>query len=356
MLMDRLTKERCLKKAGKLDFARVLVEVSAIEDSLNYIEIEYPQIGDSLLEWPPLCTHCKTFGHATGSCKIRPRTEEEIAAKVIKDALKTNVNESGLINKGKAVDDGFTMVGRNNKPIVNQSNVKQNDMRNKNSGSSNKQFVYKQGPNQQVRGGYPKSQVMGAKSKGGNTTIYSKNGQGSKYNADKSTKAVVSKNSGLVQKPTLSTKFNENFKPKVLVRCSSSKANVLGSNDENSPVANSFQAFKDHDMIDKEEAFNDAAKDEYDKTVWPMLKSVVDNVMKSGVYPSMKVRTEWSLSQLDYFYKNCANYGMEPYVEDDDVELENEGMADVMKPEKLDVNGPDVGSDRTTVTNVNNEC
>ncbi|PWA27164.1 hypothetical protein CTI12_AA627900 [Artemisia annua] len=90
MLMDKLTKERCLKKAGKLDFARVLVEVSANEDLPNFIEIEYPQLGDRparvgkleiKYQWkPPLCTHCNTFDHSIVSCKSRPRTEEEIAA------------------------------------------------------------------------------------------------------------------------------------------------------------------------------------------------------------------------------------------------------------------------------------
>lgn len=45
---------------------------------------------DVKYQWkPPLCTHCKSFGHTTVSCKVRPRTEEEIADKVIIDALKT---------------------------------------------------------------------------------------------------------------------------------------------------------------------------------------------------------------------------------------------------------------------------
>nr|GFA38536.1 hypothetical protein [Tanacetum cinerariifolium] len=46
MLMDNLTRERCLKKAGKLDFARVLVEVSASDVLPQTLEIEYPAIGD----------------------------------------------------------------------------------------------------------------------------------------------------------------------------------------------------------------------------------------------------------------------------------------------------------------------
>nr|GFA10168.1 hypothetical protein [Tanacetum cinerariifolium] len=44
MLMDRMMKDRCLKKAGKLDFARVLVEVSANEELPNVLEIAYPPI------------------------------------------------------------------------------------------------------------------------------------------------------------------------------------------------------------------------------------------------------------------------------------------------------------------------
>ncbi|GKF51674.1 RNA-directed DNA polymerase, eukaryota, reverse transcriptase zinc-binding domain protein, partial [Tanacetum coccineum] len=47
LLMDKMTKERCLRKAGKLDFARVLVEVFAMDDLLNVLEIAYPPIGNS---------------------------------------------------------------------------------------------------------------------------------------------------------------------------------------------------------------------------------------------------------------------------------------------------------------------
>nr|GEZ94098.1 hypothetical protein [Tanacetum cinerariifolium] len=98
LLMDNMTKERCLKKAGKLDFARVLVEVSAEYDLPCSLEISYPPIGNRLAkvgvldvkyQWkPPLSTHCRTFGHSTLSCKVRPRTKEEIAVKNIKEALK----------------------------------------------------------------------------------------------------------------------------------------------------------------------------------------------------------------------------------------------------------------------------
>nr|GEZ13531.1 hypothetical protein CTI12_AA080440 [Tanacetum cinerariifolium] len=42
MLMDKMTKERCLKKSGKLNFARVLVKVNAKEKLPHVLEIAYP--------------------------------------------------------------------------------------------------------------------------------------------------------------------------------------------------------------------------------------------------------------------------------------------------------------------------
>ena len=127
MIMDKMTKERCLKKAGKLDFARVLVEVSAEEDLPSVLEISYPPLGNRparvgklevKYQWkPPLCTHCKTFGHSTMVCKSRPRTQEEIAAKTIKDAINVKENEVAKRKPVVVDDDGFTTVGKNNRPM-----------------------------------------------------------------------------------------------------------------------------------------------------------------------------------------------------------------------------------------------
>nr|GEV05021.1 hypothetical protein CTI12_AA325620 [Tanacetum cinerariifolium] len=240
VLMDKLTKERCLKKSGKLDFARVLVEVSASDDLPNFLKIEYPCPGDrparvGKLEvkyhWkPPLCTHCYTFGHATVSCKIRPGSEEEIAKKATKDALK---NGEGLSVKDvgrKINEDCFVTLGGT---LVDKDQI-----------------------------------------------------------------------SRIILKPPLSSKYNENFKPKVLVRGSGSKGKLQGIVDKNIRVTNSF-----HDP-DKKEIFNEGLNEEDDKIVWP-------------------------------------DHGMEPYIDNDDVELENEDMADVMRPEKSNDKGLDEPSERS---------
>ncbi|PWA66587.1 hypothetical protein CTI12_AA325620 [Artemisia annua] len=315
MIMDRLTKERCLKKSSKLDFARVLVEVNADEDLPSSLEIEYPQIGmrparigklDVKYQWkPPLCTHCKSFGHTTVSCKVRPRKEEEIAAKVIFEALKSKDSVPSKSSDGKLENDGLLKLNRS---------------------------------------GYQKSQgvVSKVKTGGGSSNNFQQGNSGMKAGLNNSTSKKNAKpvsssdDTGIVQKPPLSSKYNANFKPRVLVRGSGSDGNRDEIISENIPVNNSYQVFEDHDMVDKDEEFLGVVDEEYDKVVWPKLKLEVVNVLKSGVYPSLAIRSDWSPTQLEFFYKNCSKFGMERFVDDEEVDYENEGMANVMKPEKMD--------------------
>ncbi|GKC44979.1 RNA-directed DNA polymerase, eukaryota, reverse transcriptase zinc-binding domain protein [Tanacetum coccineum] len=89
-----MVRERCLKKAGRLDFARVLVEVSVNEDLPSVLEITYPPF------------------------RVRPRTSEEIAAK---DSFIGNREGDSSKNKSNASnmdEDGFVTMKKNNKPVV----------------------------------------------------------------------------------------------------------------------------------------------------------------------------------------------------------------------------------------------
>ncbi|GKA50944.1 RNA-directed DNA polymerase, eukaryota, reverse transcriptase zinc-binding domain protein [Tanacetum coccineum] len=344
------TKERCLKKAGKLDFTRVLVEVSATDVLPQTLEIEYLSISDRpgivgkldvKYQWkPPQCTHCKIFGHTYLAFKIRPRTDEEIAARVLKDALKVNKCDV------KADNDGFVVVGKKNKIVGVQSNFKKNSnqYRNVNNTSQNRGFqssgrsyagngrfnyggrgLYQQDRN--VGGGGFKNQSNSTQSKGYGGSVGSlQKGNLKSVNEVVPVQKKVDKKFDVVLKPPLNSKYNANFLPKVLVKGSGSSKPV-DVVDENVSVKNSFQVFDDHDIVDKDECFLDSVDEEYRSIVWPKLKSEVEEVMRSGVYPSKPVRSNRSLSQLDYFYNNCPKYGMELYVEDDeDVESENEGM------------------------------
>ncbi|GJR83130.1 RNA-directed DNA polymerase, eukaryota, reverse transcriptase zinc-binding domain protein [Tanacetum coccineum] len=226
MLMDKLTKERCLKKSGKLDFASVLVEVSSDEELPLCIKIEYLVIGDRparigklVVKYqykPPQCLHCKNFRHSTVSCKVRPITDEEVAAKVLKDALKVSKYVPDVDCIVQDDEDGFTNVGKRNKPVSNVQKVN----------GVNGNF-----------GGTQKGNVNGKLGNGNTSEV-----------------------------------------PKVLIRGSGSSKSV-DSLAENVHVSNSFQALDDHEMLFK---------------VW---------------------------------------HGA--YVEDDEVESENEGMADETRPENV---------------------
>ncbi|KAL8265836.1 hypothetical protein R6Q59_003180 [Mikania micrantha] len=94
MLMDRTMEERFNSQMGKIGYARVLVEVEPTDTLLNQIEVEFPEINhrparmvklEVSYQWkPPMCLHCKVFGHSFQSCKIRPLTEEEKATRAEK--------------------------------------------------------------------------------------------------------------------------------------------------------------------------------------------------------------------------------------------------------------------------------
>ncbi|PWA80038.1 hypothetical protein CTI12_AA080440 [Artemisia annua] len=365
MLMDKLTRERCLKKSGKLDFARVLVEVSASDVLPHFLEIEYPALGDRpgrvgklelKYQWkPPQCTHCKTFGHSTAACKVRPRTDDEIATKILKETLNVSKVSADTRVDGKVDNDGFTTVGKNNKPVGVANNVKQNShqFRSTSNAAQNRGFMNggrsfsgygnqkggNKGPNQQsrnVNGGSANNQSISSKAKGSSgVSSYVQ-----KTNLKSAPEGLVANKSGgkkgndkneLVSKPALMSKYDANYKPKVLVRGSSSKSSANTCN-ENVPVSNSYQVLDDQDMVDKEDVFLNSVDEEFLSSVWPKLKSEVEEVFQSGVYPSQTIRSNWSLHQLEYFYNNCAKFGMDASVDDEDVLSENEGMAVEMKP------------------------
>ncbi|GJX80090.1 RNA-directed DNA polymerase, eukaryota, reverse transcriptase zinc-binding domain protein [Tanacetum coccineum] len=284
LLMDNMTKERCLKKSGKLDFARVLVEVSADDDLPSSLEISYPPIGnrpakvgvlDVKYQWKlPLCTHCKTFGHSTLSCKVRPRTEEEVAAKNLKDALKIGKPDVEISGKKNVDDDRFTVVGKKNRPAALQMNAGQpkSGGQNKwggrfqgnvrqgysNMGSGNSSF------NRQRRfgGGVQGNQFQQKSSLNAGNNGINRMSSGKNTISNKAHVQEVKKMS-LVEKPDLATTYNQDFRPKVLVHGSGSAIAGMSSLSEDVPVKNSFQVLDDEVMKDQEECVLETMEEEY---------------------------------------------------------------------------------------------
>ncbi|PWA42932.1 hypothetical protein CTI12_AA540520 [Artemisia annua] len=342
MVMDKMTKERCLKKAGKLDFARVLVEVKGVEDLPNVIEISYPALGNRpakvgklevKYQWrPPLCTHCKTFGHTTMACKVRPRSQEEIDGK--KPVLDKNEGENSKSNAKVLLT------------VMMVSLL---------WGSVQKKYMPKQVPNSSVtnngRGG-----MQNEGNAGGNSKFQSKakwnNGvqrnsnkdggvQGNKINPKSKSMSKVDNKEPLVAKSLQQLSKDPNYKLKVLVRGSSSKSNSESLAKEAIPISNSFDLLKDDIMEQGNDCGEINVQQEFDDKVWHDLKFEVDVLMEAGIYPSKAVRMDWTLHQMDYFYKIFHKYHLA--FEDEDVEFQMEGIASDMKPEfdtcAADVNG-----------------
>lgn len=124
-----------------------------------------------------------------------------------------------------------------------------------------------------------------------------------------------------------------NFKPKMLMRGSCSKNSSATSINESISICNSYQVLEDADMEqgNMEKDVND--KEEFFKSVWPGLKEEVDILLEAGIFPYKSVRLDWDIHQLEYFYKNCHKFKLDPSFEDDDVDSEKDGIATDMKPE-----------------------
>ncbi|GJR49277.1 hypothetical protein Tco_1399798 [Tanacetum coccineum] len=343
-----------------------LCNVSADDALPHALEIEYPQCDDRparvgkldvKYQWkPPQCSHCKTFGHSTLSCKIRPRTEAEMAAQEKRNAGRSSDNVLKQDSMEMGEDDGFISVGKKNKVggsnssqrgYVLKDNVFNKTSQNRNFQLFNRSFSvnFKQngriGFNQQSNNSNSKQQSNFKVKNGGEVSSglkqSNKTGNANVSSVQKKNVGVDGVNGRIIHKSHLSTRYNEDFKPKVLVMGSGSKSGSVMIEDLS--LKNAFQALDDHDMIDKVEDLLGNTDEEYVKVIWPKLQLEVEEIMKSGGYPFLAVRTNWSLAQLDFFYKNCSSFGMDPYVEDDDVESENEGMAEMMKPENADISG-----------------
>nr|GEW73519.1 hypothetical protein [Tanacetum cinerariifolium] len=102
-----------------------LLKFCASDELPNFLKIEYPasrdgpgRIGKLIVkyQWKPTqCSHCKTFGHSTSACKVRPRTKEEVVAKFLKESLKVDKDSYVKVGGDNNDNDGFVEVGKKNK-------------------------------------------------------------------------------------------------------------------------------------------------------------------------------------------------------------------------------------------------
>ncbi|PWA61976.1 hypothetical protein CTI12_AA361750 [Artemisia annua] len=97
IIMDRITTQMCDKGYGRASYARVLVVIDVAKGLVENVEICYNSLGRSMglrveYTWrPPVCSHCKVFGHDFVNCVNRVLTEEEIKENGVSKNEKRNV-------------------------------------------------------------------------------------------------------------------------------------------------------------------------------------------------------------------------------------------------------------------------
>lgn len=89
LIMDAMTTKMCTQGVGRLGYARVLVEADVSKGLNDYIDVLYQSKEDNMkfmkkvhviYDWkPPMCEHCKVFGHSFEKCSKRDRVEEQRA-------------------------------------------------------------------------------------------------------------------------------------------------------------------------------------------------------------------------------------------------------------------------------------
>lgn len=125
IIMDRITTEMCEKTYGRASFARVMVEVDSSKDLVYEVEIYYKSLERSMIleveyPWkPPVCEHCKVFGHTIKSCQAKVgevASNVTNAARVTRNINVDNMNGDGwrdVVNRrGGYSRGGFSNAGR----------------------------------------------------------------------------------------------------------------------------------------------------------------------------------------------------------------------------------------------------
>ncbi|PWA64299.1 zinc knuckle CX2CX4HX4C [Artemisia annua] len=83
MRMDEGTSAMCINPWGRNSYAQCLIELSAVHDLLEFVEVDIPlpngkghyteYIDIEYEWWPPRCSHCKIFSHEEWMCQALKR-------------------------------------------------------------------------------------------------------------------------------------------------------------------------------------------------------------------------------------------------------------------------------------------
>ncbi|PWA47560.1 ATPase, F1/V1/A1 complex, alpha/beta subunit, Zinc knuckle CX2CX4HX4C [Artemisia annua] len=142
-----MTANMCYKGVGNLEFARVLVEMDVEKEFKKFIEIQYRDVCNNIkgskkvqvvYNWqPPICSHCKVFGHDVKQCKKVVVIENDVqrTANDTNGEKSKNVNceepstSTGQRNGRNSQVSNNTVKGPNSKNFSNNVRAQNGDAR-----------------------------------------------------------------------------------------------------------------------------------------------------------------------------------------------------------------------------------
>ncbi|PWA42993.1 hypothetical protein CTI12_AA540050 [Artemisia annua] len=282
----RITASMCENAYGRANFARVLVEVDASNDLVNSIEVCYRSLGKSMMldveyAWvPPMCSHCKVFGHSFERCGNRIITQEE----VLKRNETKNMAEKGANNEGKNIDSWKTVVNnKNNTNVMGDSN--NNTGQNSNGTSYGRRRFNSTGSSGSTRN----VNVQQDSVKENLTKKVASNGGNEQNNMTK----------GKVNGEISSQKKNVEKK-------NVEKKNVEKKNVEKKNVEKKNVEKKNGGSNNRYAVLENEIKEEENSHLWQEMKMKIDLSFDLGIPCSEDEISLWSKDVYDYYKQKCA--------------------------------------------------
>lgn len=307
IMLDQVTKDRCLKSSGRVSYARVLVEVCADRELPVGVKAKWGSFPITTIpvsyQWkPPQCDHCKVFGHDFKTCTIRHKSEQELAELKAKEVLEMEAKKKKEKEKFEGSWNVVRRRGMQNRGMGNQG--RQNEGFQSGSGGGKRDGVNQSGGKQ---GGVSVNKVGAA------------GPSGTKHVVDQALKIQKSVDKGknvlgseLVVKKEYRPVVGNSIKSDV-VKPLNAKKNNYGGNTSEVKISNNFEVLKNNtgDVI---------------KESWDNQKMTADMWFELKKEPPKYILSKWSNELLDYFYSKCDF----SCLKGDDV-LSNEDAPDFMK-------------------------
>nr|GEY01880.1 uncharacterized mitochondrial protein AtMg00810-like [Tanacetum cinerariifolium] len=284
IIMDRITTKMRDRSYEKASFVKVLIEVDADLGLYDKIEVWYKSLGRSMIlrveyPWkPPVCSHCKVFGHGLDRCLNRVLSDTKMK-------LKTDVNARRMvnINHGENSDDGWKIV----------NNRKYGKNKDTSGGMYRQRNYYRDGSSS--RGGFKGMGRGGMNGRGFGDQRFTRN-DGAHY-------VLVKKNRAAGPVSERETDKTEKGKLKV------DEGKFPRDNGIDSGVVSERMNIDERVVSKGINKKKGSSKDINENLVWESMKERIDEACEKGLRISLEEKDDWTRDLWIYFKEKNARVG-----------------------------------------------